>query len=177
MWCCVHVVQMVLCKCGAIYTQCMWFYVHVVLCTCCTCGIVCKLYRWCCVHLVMFTCCACVFVYIWYCTCHTWCVSYMWYYVTCIAQSLCRDMYINCILGCVRICIVLYTRCRCMCHVEHQVQVYLLHCTSGVGEFLVLYTKCRCMCCVVNYVCVCVVQYDGICKYGTLLALVFYIEG
>ena len=71
------------------------------------------------------------------CTCCTRCVVHMWYCVMCIMYSLHCDMYnivlysvymyvLRCTLG-VGVCIVLYTKCRCM------------YC-------VVLYIMCGCMC-------------------------------
>ena len=60
-----------------------------------------------------------------------------------------------CTLG-VGVCVVLYTECRCMFGIIHRVLVYLL------------FVQC---------VCVCVVQCDGIGRYGTIWALILDIDG
>jgi len=48
-WCYVHIVQVALCACGAMYMSCMWRYVHVVSRTCRACG---TMYMWYCVRIV-----------------------------------------------------------------------------------------------------------------------------
>jgi len=56
MWCCVHVVQVVLCAGGVVYMSCMWCGVHLVLHICHACGTV---YMWYCVHVVQVVWCTC----------------------------------------------------------------------------------------------------------------------
>ena len=81
-------------------------------------------------------------LYIWYwCTCDIVHMSYMLccrhvIQCMCIVLSWYRDICIHCVVLCVRICVVLYTRCRCMCAM------------SGVGACI---AWC-CMSCVVAYV-------------------------
>ena len=87
-WCCVHVVQVVLCTGGVVY---MWYYVHVIHVALCACGtVLCVL----CSHCIM----TCVFI-----------VLYSIY------------VYVLCCTPGVGVCVMLYTRRRCMCHVVHQV--------------------------------------------------------
>jgi len=59
MWYCVHIIEVVQCTCGIVYTLRKWFHVHVMLCTHCASGVV---YRWYYVHDVHM-----VLVYMWYC--------------------------------------------------------------------------------------------------------------
>lgn len=70
-----------------------------------------------------------------------------------------------------------YMGCRCMCCVVHWVQVYVSCSTPSVGVCVELYTRCWCMCCFVQCVCVCVIQCDGIGRYGTIWALIVDIDG
>jgi len=79
-WCCVHVVHVVLCTygvvcmivqvmlfaCGTMYMLYKWRCVQMVLCTCRACG---TLYMWCHVHVMHVVLCTCGIVY----TLYRWC--------------------------------------------------------------------------------------------------------
>ena len=119
---------MVQCTCGIVYMLCRWFHVHVMLCTCCVGGAV---YKWC-VYML----------YIWYwfkcgIVCVLCCKNMI--LCMCIVQSWYRDICIHCVVLRVHICVVLYTRCRCMYCVVVYTGCRSVHC-------VVLYTRCRCMC-------------------------------
>jgi len=109
MWCCVHVVQVVLFAGGAVYTRCCIHGVYVVMCTC---GIVCTLYRWCSVHVALCTCCVGGALYRWYYVCFVHIVLvHRWYYVHVVHVVLyigCMRMHFFCRILCVDVCLVLY---------------------------------------------------------------------
>jgi len=46
--------------------------------------------------------------------------------------------------------------------------VYVWCCTPVVGVCVMLYARFRCMCFVVQCVCMCVIQCDGIGRHGTV---------
>ena len=75
MWCYVHVVHIVLCLGGVVYTLFMWCRAYVVLCIHHACGVV---YMLCFVHVVKLVLCSCgILIHVVLCPCRTCCVVYM----------------------------------------------------------------------------------------------------
>ena len=173
MWCCVHVVWVVLYVGGVMYMSCMWSCVHVVAHTCFACGTVYLWYyvhvvQWCSIHMLLCTCCAGGFVYMWCCAhivkvvfgtcgngvcvglsaCQTCCVVTVSWHVYSLCCTLCGYMY----------CVVLYIENRRMscvifgvyvyefCGVPHCVLMYIFWCTLCMYMcFILSYTWCRSM--------------------------------
>lgn len=103
---------MVLCvcfTCGVLYMCCC---VYVVLCTC---GAIYMFYRWCCVHVIL-------------CIYHT---CYVLFHVLCFDYRI--------VLVSQHVHFLYCMVCTYMYFVVHQVSVYVLCCTLGVGVCVVFY--------------------------------------
>ena len=140
MWCCVHVIHVMLYTCGFVYMSCMCYCVHVVWCMC---GVVYALCRWCHVHVMLCTCCAGGVVYKWYYV-HVISgngVHVVLVHVILVVLGACNTMYVHCV---VMVLWHAYLLCCTLCTYMHFIQLYIRYrCMYSV----VVYTGCTCMCC------------------------------
>jgi len=94
MWCCVHVIHVVLCThctCSVVYMLSRWHHVHLMFCTCCVGG---AMYKWWSVQVVLRKCCTNgTGVRVVLCACHTRCVAGMRWYV----HALCSCGIVTCV--------------------------------------------------------------------------------